>query len=234
MKEHVMFSAKNLFLLTLAGASMVHFATAQTPPEQDSTSPSTASSPHQRDATGQTPPESQTTESSDPQAASTPHQNEVMSDAHGKMSTAPDPSGADPSSFVKKAALAGMTEVELGKLAASKGRSDAVRAFGERMVKDHGAANTELARIAGTQQLQVPKALDGEHKAIVEKLSAKSGSEFDAAYSQQMMADHAKAIALFEGATQSTDAHLAAFAKQTLPTLKEHQRMAHALAGADR
>ena len=224
-----MYSAKNLFLITVAGASMIHFATAQTP-DPDTTSPAAASSPHQREATGQTTPEAETTASPDPQAASTPHQNEVTGDAHSKMPA--DPGGADPSRFVKKAALAGMTEVELGKMAASKSGNAAVRAFGERMVKDHGKANTELASIASGKQLQIPKAIDAEHQAIVQKLRAKSGSDFDAAYSQQMMADHAKAIALFEGATKSKDADLAAFAKKTLPTLKEHQQMAHSLPGA--
>jgi putative membrane protein len=202
---------------------------AQTP-DQDSTSPAAASSPHQREATGQTTAESQTTESPDPQAASTPHQNEVMNHTQDKGAGTADPGGSDPATFVKKAAVAGMTEVELGKVAASKSQNDTIRAFGERMVKDHGKAGAELMSIASSKHLPVPKAMDAEHRTIVDKLSSKSGSEFDAAYSQQMMADHAKAIALFEAATKFRDAELAAFAKQTLPTLKEHQRMAHALA----
>ena len=43
--------------------------------------------------------------------------------------------------FVVNAAIGGMTEVELGKLAASKGTSPMVKDFGSKMVDDHTKAN---------------------------------------------------------------------------------------------
>jgi len=149
-----------------------------------------------------------------------------------KMKMAADKSGADPATFVKKAAQGGLTEVEVAKIASSKTQDPQIRSFAQRMVKDHSMANQELTTLAKSKGLQVPASLDAEHKAIVQKLSSKSGADFDAAYSKQMMEDHDKTIALFEGATQSSDADLAAFAKKTLPTLKEHQHLADALPGA--
>jgi putative membrane protein len=62
-------------------------------------------------------------------------------------------------------------------------------------------------------------------------LQAKSGADFDAAYSQHMKMDHTKAIALFEGASRSADADFAGFAQKTLPTLKEHKQLAAGLPG---
>ena len=56
-----------------------------------------------------------------------------------------------------------------------------------------------------------------------------SGAGFDAAYAKHMGADHNKAISLFTKETQSSDPDLSAFAKKTLPTLKEHKKMADAL-----
>ena len=53
-----------------------------------------------------------------------------------------------------------------------------------------------------------------------------TGADFDAAYGKQLKKDHAKTVALFQSATKSADADLAAFAKKTLPTLTEHKRMA--------
>jgi hypothetical protein len=41
-----------------------------------------------------------------------------------------------------------------------------------------------------------------------------------------MATDHANAITLFEDATKLGDKEIAAFAQKTLPTLKEHKRMA--------
>jgi putative membrane protein len=172
--------------------------------------------------------------SSDPGAASTPHQNDAMSHDKGMMKgkMGADSSGADPSAFVRKAALGGMTEVEAGKVAQSRASDPKIKAFAARMVKDHGKANAELAGIAKGKGLTVPMSLDGEHRSMIEELSARSGEDFDAAYASHMVMDHAKTIALFEGATKSSDADLAAFARKTLHTLKEHKQMADALPGA--
>ena len=134
-----------------------------------------------------------------------------------------------PAVFVKKAALDGMAEVELGKVALEKSQNADVRSFAQRMVTDHGKANSELASIAKTKGLDAPKMLDAEHEAMVSKLRDKSGADFDQAYSEHMNMDHSKAIALFEGAAKSPDADLAGFAKKTLPTLKEHQQLAQKL-----
>jgi putative membrane protein len=140
-----------------------------------------------------------------------------------------DSSGLDPAKFVKTAALGGMTEVELGKLAQTMARDPKIRVFADDMIKDHTKANTELASLAKSKGLAVPSALDTDHKAIVEKLSAKSGADFDAAYSKQMIDDHDKTISLFEGAAKSADKDIAAFATKMLPTLEKHKQKADLL-----
>ena len=140
-----------------------------------------------------------------------------------------DNSGIAPAMFVKMAALGGMTEVELGKIAQTMARDANVRKFADEMIKDHSKANKELATLAKTKGLAVPSALDSEHNAIVQKLSAKTGADFDAAYSKQMMEDHDTTIALFQGATKSSDKDVAAFAQRTLPTLQKHKQMADSL-----
>src|ERR1043166_3385270 len=50
--------------------------------------------------------------------------------------------------FVMEAAMGGLAEVEMGRLAAQKGATDEVRQFGQRMVDDHSKANEELMRVA--------------------------------------------------------------------------------------
>ena len=224
-------TVNRIVAMLLVGAAPAVFG--QPPPAPATADPSSASSPHQREATGQASPEAGTTTSPDPAAASSPHQRETTmgKDSSGKMKMAADQDGADPATFVKKAAQGGMTEVEVAKVASSKTQNPEIRSFAQKMVKDHSAANQELASLAKSKGLQVPATLDAEHKGVVQKLSAKSGADFDAAYSQQMKMDHEKTIALFEGATKSSDPDLAAFAKKTLPTLKEHQHLADALPG---
>lgn len=137
--------------------------------------------------------------------------------------------GSVPTTFVTKAAVGGLTEVEAAKLALAQSQSAGVRRFAERMIQDHGKANTELATIAKGKNLSVPMSPDAEHQAALKSLGSKKGTDFDAAYHQQMVADHAETIALFEGAAASSDAQLSAFAKKTLPTLREHAEMAQQL-----
>lgn len=142
--------------------------------------------------------------------------------------------GADPQTFVETAAQDGMLEMELGKIAQQKSQNPDVQKFGARMVKDHGKANAELASIAKQKDLQVPSRLDPKHGKMVDELRGKSGADFDAAYSQHMVQDHGKAIDLFTQASEGDDPELAAFAKKTLPTLKEHKAMADSIAAETR
>jgi predicted outer membrane protein len=72
----------------------------------------------------------------------------------------------------------------------------------------------------------VPTSLIYEDEQMVKQGSEKSAAEFDAWYAQQMMSEIHKAIALFESASKMPDAKLAAFAKKTLPTLQDRQRLA--------
>jgi len=154
-----------------------------------------------------------------------------MKPSGGKLKMARQ-DGAVPTSFVKQAAQDGMTEVQLGKLAVQKSQDAKVREFANRMVADHSQANRDLASLAKSKNLDVPASLDSEHQSIVQTLTEKSGAAFDAAYSEHMKADHSEAIALFEGASTSSDKDLAAFAQKTLPTLQEHKKMADQLAGS--
>ncbi|MET0280199.1 MAG: DUF4142 domain-containing protein [Steroidobacteraceae bacterium] len=138
---------------------------------------------------------------------------------------------ATPDMFVTKASEAGMAEVELGKLAVQKGSSADVREFGQRMVTDHSKAGAELEAIALKKSLAPAKALSPAHAKALMELKAKSGKDFDAAYAQQMVADHKEAVALFTSATSLTDKDLAGFAAKTLPVLKEHQQHSMHLPG---
>jgi putative membrane protein len=165
-------------------------------------------------------------------AAASPHRH-----AHGTSVARPTSAqltlasqdGAIPATFVKKAVLDGLAEVELGRIALLKSRDAKVREFAERMVKDHGRTNEELAALARRKGLSVPMALDPEHRSAIQSLNTRSGAAFDAAYSARTANDHSKAIALFQGAITGPDQDLATFAKEMLPTLEQHKELAEGL-----
>jgi putative membrane protein len=129
--------------------------------------------------------------------------------------------------FMHKAALGGMTEVQLGKIAQQNAQSDAVKQFGERMQKDHSKANDELEKVASNKGVQLPTSLDAKHQQDVDRLRAKNGAAFDEAYMDHMVKDHKKDIGEFKQETQAgRDADVKGFASHTLPTLQEHLQLA--------
>jgi putative membrane protein len=133
--------------------------------------------------------------------------------------------------FVMKAAKGGKMEVELGRLAAKKGRNAAVKNFGRRMVTDHTRAGNKLKMLAAKKHITLPAEMDAEGQETMKSLSALSGSAFDRAYMDMMVSDHEKDIAEFEmESTGGTDADIKGFATKTLPTLKTHLRLARASA----
>jgi putative membrane protein len=135
---------------------------------------------------------------------------------------------ADDKTFVMNAAMGGMAEVELGRLAVSKASSEHVKQFGQRMVDDHSKANDELKSVASQQKIDLPVSLDSKHQAAVDRLSKLSGSAFDKAYVKEMVKDHDEDVKEFQREAQSgQDSAVRAFASKTLPTLQEHQRMIH-------
>lgn len=140
------------------------------------------------------------------------------------------PGGAD-ASFIKKAADANMTEVELGKLAGDNGQSQAVKDFGERMVKDHGKAGDDLKPIAEKLNVEIPSEVkNAQHKETIDELKKLKGEEFDRKFSRMMVQDHEKVISMFERAEgEVKDPELKKFIQDTLPTLKEHLELAKKL-----
>ena len=77
---------------------------------------------------------------------------------------------ADSKAFVNDLTIAGLAEVQLGKLAAERGSSPDVKSFGQMMVKDHTQAANELKPIATELKVQQPTQLDQMHKDLADKL----------------------------------------------------------------
>src|ERR1043165_3415067 len=71
--------------------------------------------------------------------------------------------------FLKEAAQGGMAEVSLGQLAVEKGHNEAVKNFGQRMVKDHGQANEELKNLAKSEGVTIPSDMGNEGRELQQR-----------------------------------------------------------------
>ncbi|MBA3831295.1 MAG: DUF4142 domain-containing protein [Chthoniobacterales bacterium] len=133
--------------------------------------------------------------------------------------------------FMNDAAPGGLAEVELGRLAVKQGSTSAVKKFAQRMIVDHSKAGEALKELARQKRVNLPATLLPESEQTMEKLSKTSGADFDQAYVKVMVTMHEKDVAAFSAVAQNaTDADVKAFAAKTLPTLKMHLEMIHAMA----
>ena len=134
-------------------------------------------------------------------------------------------------SFAKKAAQGGMAEVAMGNLAESHAQSADAKAFGQRMVQDHSAANDKLKAAAEEEHIQLPTEPSAKDQQTINRLSKLQGEAFDKAYAQTMVMDHKKDIGEFKKEARAASSPVQNFAKATLPTLQEHLQMAEKLPG---
>lgn len=146
-----------------------------------------------------------------------------------KKDTMAAPVNDDVAKFAVKAANAGMTEIELGKMAEEKG-SKSVKEYGAMMVKDHTKAADELKSLAAEKNITLPAAVSDEMRKHIDDLGKKSGKDFDKDYIDMMVSDHKDVIDGFEDiAKNSKDSAFKNFAVKTLPTLYKHLGAAKAI-----
>ena len=162
--------------------------------------------------------------SRDPRQAATERADAAVRELEG-----PPEAISDPTVFVKGAVLGALTEIELAKMAQSKSQDVSVRNFAGRVLKDSESVRVELTGIAQREHLGVPTSLVYEDEQTLKQGAAKSGREFVAWYTRQMLVEDDRARALFEGAAKLQDRELAGFARKKLPEFEERQQMAAAL-----
>lgn len=168
-----------------------------------------------------------------PDGTRTDQQPNTQNTVPGKMNNAMNTNMAAPDrEFLNDAAMGGMTEVQLGRLAVDRASDPDVKQFGQRMVDDHSKANDQLHQLAQEKNYTLPTTLDKKHQQMIDKLSKLNGAEFDREYMSMMVKDHDKDVATFRKQSEKAkDSDVRSWAAKTLPTLEEHQRMAHDIAG---
>ncbi|HEY3699143.1 MAG TPA: DUF4142 domain-containing protein [Spongiibacteraceae bacterium] len=134
-------------------------------------------------------------------------------------------------SFVEKAALSNMKELELSKLALEKSQNQKVKKFAQTIVKNSSAAIAQLKTVAAPYRLEVPQQLNAEHRQMVTEMQQLSGAKFDETYADLMKKGEDTTVGLFDNAAgeATLNAELRVFAHNQLPVLRQNQKLAHAL-----
>jgi len=134
--------------------------------------------------------------------------------------------------FVRFASASGLAEVNLSNLAAKQASRDEVKQFAQHMVEDHTKSNKELINFANQKQLPVATQMDRMHQDLMTSMGRLSGEQFDREYMAGQVRDHEMVVAAFEAkAKDARDTELKTWVTKTLPTLREHLKMAQRIAG---
>jgi putative membrane protein len=126
--------------------------------------------------------------------------------------------------FLAKLVLGNKFEIDSSKLAGSKSRSETVKAFASRMVRDHNDAAAKLKQALVDAKLEAPiDVLDTRHQALYDELKKKEGMAFDQAYVDAQTKGHVETVTMVEAyARDGDDPRIRAFANDVLPTLRSH------------
>jgi putative membrane protein len=94
---------------------------------------------------------------------------------------------------------ANQVDVDAGNLAASKGSSDQIKAFGKQMVTDHTGVNQQAVALAGKLKVTpaenaTSRSLKADGEKNLSSLKALSGAAFDKAYIAREVAYHQQVL----------------------------------------
>ena len=133
--------------------------------------------------------------------------------------------------FMRQAAGGNLAEVTMAQLALKNAESEQVKAFAQKMIEDHGAANKELEQIAADKGLlNFRPELSEENAALSAQMGALQGTAFDTAYIKHAVADHETDLKEYEKAEKSLkDADLKSYDAKTLKIVEDHLKMAKEL-----
>ncbi len=128
--------------------------------------------------------------------------------------------------FMTTAAQGGLFEVHSSEIALKKTSNSHVLAVAKRMIKEHSAANKELATVAQDVGYTLPKETDAKHLAAMSKMKSLSGSAFDKYYIGQQEVAHTATVKLLHAEIATgLDKDVTAFATKNLPEIEDHTKM---------
>jgi putative membrane protein len=134
-------------------------------------------------------------------------------------------------------------EIDLGKAAKQRGKSQAVKDYGDMLVKDHTESNEKLAALAKRTGQRIPAVKPANEvekqdkvaaKATAAKLKQLEGEVFDREFLRTMVTDHERELAKIDSKLADVQhAELADMIRAERPVLQHHADRARELQKTD-
>lgn len=137
--------------------------------------------------------------------------------------------------FLENTAQSNYSEIEGSKLALKQASNPKVKAYAQRMIKEHGAMQKDLEALAKRKGYTLPKEGSLAQRAQLKALGASNGGDFDKMYTSHIaVAGHDNTALAFQNATtQAEDADIQAFAKKYVETLRNQLDAARQIGTTD-
>jgi putative membrane protein len=155
--------------------------------------------------------------------------------------TLPTPT-IDPRRFIQDMTLAGLTEVQVGRMAVERATRPEVKAFATLVVRDQSDADKMLALTAAAFDIRTHTQLDAGQLSAIAQLGQLLGADFDRGFLQLIVRSHEDHVRRL-GAMATTgvsvrptpkglaksEPEIALWAAHTLPIAQHHLRIARDL-----
>lgn len=125
--------------------------------------------------------------------------------------------------FIERAAMSGLAEIEMGRMAQQKAFSGSVKQYAQGLANDHTDANQKLEQLATAKRVVLPDQPSPKQQNDMKMLQSLAGPEFDRQYMSHMVDEHEKNIFEFDQiSSNGQDPELKAYAVSTLSILRQH------------
>ena len=136
----------------------------------------------------------------------------------------------DDKKFTQEAETAGLTEIQLAKLAQQKSSNDAVKQYAQAVLQEQNKANSQLQQVASRDNMTLPNSPEAKQEDSLNKLQKLSGPAFDKAFAKNMVKDHEREVNEYRAESLSgTIPDVKQFAGQMLPEIQQNLDSAKSL-----
>jgi putative membrane protein len=129
---------------------------------------------------------------------------------------------SDPVKFASRAAADRAGEEALARLALQRAKSAEVKQYAQKVLDDDLASDRQLETLAAQTGGQVGHELSPGQRESLDTLAGMARSEFDRHYMDAVVSDTEDQLRTFELAAAGPVPAVAQYARQTLPTMRDH------------
>jgi putative membrane protein len=134
--------------------------------------------------------------------------------------------------FFTTAVEAGRFQAYLGELLRDKAESEQIKALGAALFDMQENENKQISRVAASKGWTVSTQPTVAQRTSGAELEKQTGSLFDKAVMDKLIAASQQAVSAYEAASKSTDRDIKTFSEQMLPMAQEKLRLAEKMTGA--